>query len=256
MKMCQSDLSKPRRGETLDSIFQGRLKIIQPKKGYRFSIDAVLLAGLTLVRPQDRIVDLGTGCGVIPLLLASQQSVKHITGIELQESLVSMAKRNVLINGFDHLISIVQADLRRLEVAGVGGPTDLVLSNPPYGKLLSGRLNPNSGKAIARHELLATLRDVVRAAAQLLGQKGRLAVIYPARRLSNLLVEVSSRGFAPKRLTLIHSTLDSEARLAHLESVKGGGEELRVNKPFAIYGSDGNYTDEMNAMYGNGPAVS
>jgi len=254
--MCQSDLSKPRRGETLDTIFQGRLKIIQPKQGYRFSIDAVLLAGLTLVRFQDRIVDLGTGCGIVPLLLASQQSVKHITGIEIQESLVSMAKRNVRINGFEQFISIVQADLRKLEVAGVGGPIDLVLSNPPYGKLLSGRLNPNSGKAIARHELLATLGDVVRAAAQLLPQRGRLAVIYPARRLSKLLVEVHSAGFAPKRLTLIHSTLDSEARLVHLESVKGGGEELRVNKPFAIYGSDGKYTDEMNAMYGDGPAVS
>jgi len=256
MKMCQSDLSKPRRGETLDTIFQGRLKIIQPKQGYRFSIDAVLLAGLTLVRPQDRIVDLGTGCGVVPLLLASQKSVKHITCIEIQESLVSMAKRNVIINGFEHLISIVQADLRGLEVARVGGPVDLALSNPPYGKLRSGRLNPNSGKAIARHELLATLADVVRTAAQLLHQKGRLAVIYPARRLANLLVEVSSGGFAPKRLTLIHSSLDAEARLVHLESVKGGGEELLVNKPFAIYGSDGNYTDEMKAMYGNGPAVS
>ena len=255
MKMCQSDPRKPQRGETLDSICQGRLQIIQPKQGYRFSIDAVLLAGLTSVRPQDRAVDLGTGCGVVPLLLASQKSVKQITGIELQESLVSLAKRNVLINGFDHLISIVHADLRSLEDTEVGGPVDLVLSNPPYGKLLSGRLNPNSAKAIARHELLATLEDVVRAAAQLLRQKGRLAVIYPARRLSNLTVELTSGGFAPKRLTLIHSTLDSEARLVHLESVKGGGEELRVNKPFAIYGSDGNYTDEMRAMYGNEPAA-
>jgi len=181
--------------------------------------------------------------------------VKHITGIELQKSLVSIAKRNVLINGFDHLINIVQADLRRLEVTRLGGPMDLVLSNPPYGKLLSGRLNPNSGKAIARHELSATLREVIRAAAELLRRKGRLAVIYPARRLSSLLVELSSGGFAPKRLTLIHSTLDSGARLVHLESVKGGGEELRVHKPFAIYGSDGNYTDEMNAMYGSEPAV-
>jgi tRNA1Val (adenine37-N6)-methyltransferase len=256
MKMRQSDLSKPRRGETLDTIFQGRLKIIQPKQGYRFSVDAVLLAGLTLVRPRDRVVDLGTGCGVVPLLLASQQSVKHITAIEIQESLVSMAKRNVLINGFEDLITIVQADLRGLEVVRAGGPMDLVVSNPPYGKLRSGRLNPNSGKAIARHELLATLADVVRTAAQLLRQKGRLAVIYPARRLANLFVEVSAGGFAPKRLTLIHSSLDAEARLVHLESVKGGGEELLVNKPFAIYGSDGNYTDEMNAMYGNGPAVS
>jgi len=255
MKMCESDLSKLRRGETLDTIFQGRLKIIQPQQGYRFSIDAVLLAGLTLVRPQDRIVDLGTGCGIVPLLLASQQSVKHITGIEIQESLVSMAKRNVLINGFEQFISIVQADLRGLEVTRAGGPMDLVVCNPPYGKLRSGRLSPNSSKAIARHELLATLADVVRTAAQLLHQKGRLAVIYPARRLVNLLVEVNSGGFAPKRLTLIHSTLDGEARLVHLESVKGGGEELQVNKPFAIYGSDGKYTDEMQAMYGNGPAV-
>ena len=108
---------------------------------------------------------------------------------------------------------------------------------------------------MARHELSATLGDVIRAAAKLLRQRGRLAVIYPARRLSNLLVELRSGGFAPKRLTLIHSTLDSEARLVHLESVKGGGEELRVNKPFAIYGSDGSYTDEMNAMYGSEPAV-
>ena len=256
MKMCQSDLSKPRRGETLDTIFQGRLKIIQPKQGYRFSIDAVLLAGLTVVRSQDVIVDLGTGCGIVPLLLAFHRSVQHVSGIEIQESLVSMAKRNVLINGFEHLISIVQADLRDLEVTRAGGPMDLVVCNPPYGKLRSGRLNPNSSKAIARHELLATLADVVRTAAQLLHQKGRLAVIYPARRLANLLVEVTSGGFAPKKLTLIHSTLDEEAKLVHLESVKGGGEELQVNKPFAIYGSDGQYTEEMKAIYGNGPAVS
>ncbi len=255
-KMSQYDLDRPRQGETLDGIFQGRLKIIQPKKGYRFSIDAVLLAGLTRVRPQDRVVDLGTGCGVIPLLLAFKQSVAHITGIEIQESLVSIAKRNVLINGFEHLIRIIQVDLRRLEAAMLDGPVDLVTSNPPYGKLRSGRLNPNSEKAIARHELLANLGDVVRAAAQLLPQKGRLALIYPARRLSNLLKEVSLAGFAPKYLTLIHSTLDSEARLVHLESIKGGGEELRVGKPFAIYRSDGNYTDEMNAIYGNSPAVS
>ena len=175
----------------------------------------------------------------------------------LQPSEISLDNAYQVIESIDEHIPFCHGNQGLLELnAGVGGPMDLVLSNPPYGKLLSGRLNPNSGKAMARHELLATLGDVVRAAAQLLGQKGRLAVIYPARRLSNLLVEVSSRGFAPKRLTLIHSTLDSEARLVHLESVKGGGEELRVNKPFAIYGSDGKYTDEMRAIYGNGPAAS
>jgi tRNA1Val (adenine37-N6)-methyltransferase len=249
--MCQSDAARPRPGETLDAIFQGRLKIIQPEKGYRFSVDAVLLAGLTRIRPQDRVVDLGSGCGIISLLLAFRQPVAHITGIEIQDSLVSMAKRNIIINDFCHLIRIVQADLRQADVAMVEGQVDLVVSNPPYGKLRSGRLNPNSEKAIARHELLADLGDIIRAAAQLLPHKGRLAFIYPARRLPYLLREIDLGGFAPKQMTLIHSTLDSEAKLVHLESIKGGGEELRVSKPFAIYRSDGNYTNEMNAMYGD-----
>jgi tRNA1Val (adenine37-N6)-methyltransferase len=185
-----------------------------------------------------------------------QQPVAHICGVEIQESLVSMARRNVLINGFSHAIDIVQADLRHLHGDAVGSPASLVVSNPPYRRLRSGRLNLISEKAIARHELLANLGDVVSAAAKLLPQKGRLAIIYPARRLPALLGELASKGFAPKHLTLIHSTLVSEAKLIHVESLKGGGEDLHVSKPFAIYRSDGNYTTEMNAMYGNTPAVS
>ena len=256
MKMCNSDACRPLQGETLDTVFQGRLKIIQPEKGYRFSIDAVLLVGLTRIRPRDRVVDLGTGCGVIPLLLAYQHAIDHITGVEIQESLVSIARRNVLINELSHLITIVHTDLKEMNAGTVDGSVDLVMSNPPYGKLRSGRLNPNSKKAIARHELLANVGDVVRAAAQLLPQKGRLALIYPARRLPNLLKEVCLNGFAPKHLTVIHSTLASEAKLVHLESIKGGGEELRLSKPFAIYRNDGEYTDEMKAIYGNAAAVS
>ena len=256
MKMCDSDACRPLQGETLDTVFQGRLKIIQPEKGYRFSIDAVLLVGLTRIRPKDRVVDLGTGCGVIPLLLAHQRAIDHIIGVEIQESLVSMARRNVLINELSHLITIVHTDLKKMNAAMVGGSVGLVMSNPPYGKLRSGRLNPNSKKAIARHELLANVGDVVRTAAQLLPQKGRLALIYPARRLPNLLKEVCLNGFAPKHLTLIHSALESEAKLVHLESIKGGGEELRVSKPFVIYRQNGEYTDEMKAMYGNAAAVS
>ena len=256
MKMCNSDACRPLQGETLDTVFQGRLKIIQPEKGYRFSIDAVLLAGLSRIRPRERVVDLGTGCGVVPLLLATQHAIDHITGVEIQESLVSMARRNVLINELSHLITIVHTDLKKMNTAMVGGSVDLVVSNPPYGKLRSGRLNPNEHKAIARHELLANVGDVVRAAAQLLSQKGRLVLIYPARRLPNLLKEVCLNGFAPKHLTVIHTTLDSGAKLVHLESIKGGGEELRVSKPFVIYRSDGEYTDEMKAIYGNASAVS
>ena len=254
--MCQSDAERPRLGETLEAIFQGRLRVIQPERGYRFSIDAVLLAGLTSVRPRDRVVDLGSGCGIIPLLLAFQKPAAHITGIEIQDSLVSMAKRNVKINEFSHLITILLADLRKVDLTTVDGQVSLVVSNPPYGKLRSGRLNPDTEKAIARHELLANLGDVIRTAARLLPHKGRLALIYPARRLPYLLEEISVGGFAPKQLTLIHSTLDSEAKLVHLESMKGGGEELRVRKPFAIYQSDGSYSTEMNVMYGDSGDVS
>lgn len=254
--MCNSDDFRSVRGKTLDSVFQGRLRIIQPERGYRFSIDAVLLVGLTRTRPGDRVVDLGTGCGVIPLLLACQREIDHITGVEIQESLVSMARRNVLINELVHRIAIIHTDLKKINAEMVGGSADLVMSNPPYGKLRSGRLNPNSKKAIARHELLANVGDVVRAAARLLPEKGRLALIYPARRLPNLLKEVCLHGFAPKHLTVIHSTLESEAKLVHLESIRGGGEELRVSKPFVIYRKNGEYTDEMKAIYGNAAAVS
>lgn len=254
--MCNSDECRALQGETLDTVFQGQLKIIQPEKGYRFSIDAVLLVGLTRTRSGDRVVDLGTGCGIIPLLLAHQREIDHITGVEIQESLVSMARRNVLINELAHQITIVHTDLKKINAAMIGGLVDLVVSNPPYGKVRGGRLNPNSRKAMARHELLANVGDVVGAAARLLPQKGRLTLIYPARRLPNLLKEICLHGFAPKHLTVIHSTLESEAKLVHLESIRGGGEELRVSKPFVIFRKNGEYTDEMKAIYGDAAAVS
>ncbi|MFP3869679.1 MAG: tRNA1(Val) (adenine(37)-N6)-methyltransferase [Syntrophobacteria bacterium] len=254
--MCLSDAALLRDGETLDTFFQGHLKIIQPKSGYRFSMDSVLLAGLTRVRPQERVVDLGTGCGVVPLLLAYRRSAAKITGVEIQESLARIAERNAGINRLSHLICIVRGDLRRMRKDVLDTEVTLAVSNPPYRELHSGRLNPDAEKVIARHEVLATLGDVVQAAARLLPQRGRLALIYPARRLPHLLGELSRRRFAPRHLTLIHTTLDSPARLVHLESVYGGGEELHVGKPFAIYQSKGTYTDEMAAMYGDAPGVS
>jgi tRNA1Val (adenine37-N6)-methyltransferase len=256
MKKCLADASEPQEDETLDSLFQGRLKILQPRRGYRFSLDSVLLAGLTRVRKKDRVVDLGCGCGIIPLLLAFRQAVSHITGIEIQQSLAAMARRNVEINALSHLIDIVHGDLKNVDRHKLSGPATLVISNPPYRELHSGRSNPESERALARHEILVNVADLVRTAARILPQKGRLALIYPARRLPHLFKEVNQGGFAPKQLTLIHATLDSPAKLAHLESVKGGGEELRVGRPFAIYETDGTYSSGMAAMYEQTPLVS
>ena len=249
MKTPPCDVFPPAGEETLDSLFQGRLKILQPREGYRFSLDSVLLAGLTQVRRRDRVVDLGTGCGVVPLLLAFRGAAAHLIGLEIQPSLAALARRNVELNGFSRRVDILEADLRLIQRDQVPGPVSLVVSNPPYREITSGRLNPNREKAFARHELLADLGAVVKAAARLLPEKGRLALIYPARRLPRLFKEVSGAGFTPKRLTLIHGSLDSPGKLAHLEAIKGGGEELRINKPFAVYGADRKYTVEMAAMY-------
>lgn len=249
MKTSPSDVFPPTGDETLDSLFQGRLKLLQPRKGYRFSLDPVLLVGLTRVRRRDRVVDLGTGCGVVPLLLAFRGAASHLTGVEIQPSLAALARRNVALNGFARLVEVLEADLRLIQRDHIPGPTSLVLSNPPYREIATGRLNPDRERASARHELLADLGAVVKAAARLLPDKGRLALIYPARRLPRLLEEVTEGGFAPKRLTLIHGSLDSPAKLAHLEAVRGGGEELQVNPPFAVYRADGRYTTEMAAMY-------
>jgi tRNA1Val (adenine37-N6)-methyltransferase len=256
MKTSPSDAAAPSEQESLDSLFHGRIMILQPRRGYRFSLDSVLLAGLTRVRRRDRVVDLGTGCGVIPLILAFRCAAFHVTGVEIQPSLAALARRNVEMNGLSSFIRIVEGDLRFIRKESIGSPVSLVVSNPPYREILSGRLNPEAEKARARHELLADLGDVAKAAARLLPQKGRLALIYPARRLPRLLREVADAGFAPKLLTLIHGTSDSAAKLAHLEAVKGGGEELRVKKPFVVYRADGGYTSEMAALYDPVPCPS
>jgi tRNA1Val (adenine37-N6)-methyltransferase len=249
MKTCPFDVFPPAADETLDSLFQGRLRILQPRRGYRFSLDSVLLAGLTPVRRRDRVVDLGSGCGVVPLLLAFRGAAAHLTGVEIQPSLAALARRNVKLNGFSPLVEILEADLRLIRREQVPGPVSLVVSNPPYREIASGRLNRNREKALARHELLADLGAVVKAGARILSEKGRLALIYPARRLPRLFKELSEAGFAPKRLTLIYGSLSSPAKLAHLEAIRGGGEELQINKPFVVYGADGRYTPEMAAMY-------
>jgi tRNA1Val (adenine37-N6)-methyltransferase len=249
MKTSPSEVAAPSEQETLDSLFHGRVRILQPRRGYRFSLDSVLLAGLTRVRRRDLVVDLGTGSGVIPLILAFRCAVSHVTGVEIQPSLAALARRNVEMNGFSSLIRIVEEDLRLIRSESIGSPVSLVVSNPPYRRIASGRLNSEAEKARARHELLADLGDVARAAARLLPQKGRLALVYPARRLPRLFREITDAGFAPKVLTLIHGTPDSPAKLAHLEAVKGGGEELRVKKPFTVYRADGGYTSEMATLY-------
>ncbi len=236
--------------QTSDALFGGSLIVHQEEKGYRFSLDAVLLAALTHIRKEDRIVDLGTGCGIIPLIIAHRGKTEHkIAGIEIQPELAELAKKNVSENNFGGRIEIHQMDFRDLSDAFEPGSFDLALSNPPYRKPGTGAVNPNRQKAIARHELCATTADVLGAAGYLLRQGGRIALVYPASRLGNLLHCVLDHGFSPKRLTLIYSYPGGPGRLVHLECRKGGGEELKVEQPFYIYEENGAYSNAMQKVY-------
>lgn len=234
---------------TCDTLFKGKLIVFQPKKGYRFGIDAVLLAGLTRVRRHDRVADLGTGCGVIPLILAYRCLGKRIVGLEIQPELVEMAQQNISVNGFGKKIAIYERDFREIPGSLGAGSFDLVVSNPPYRRLHSGRLNPDGQRAIARHEVKSSIVDVCRAAGYLLNDGGRLSVIYPATRLGFLLVTAQEYGLSPKQLTVIYSSAVSGARLVCLECRKGAGEELRIGPPFLIYKEDQTYTEAMRLLY-------
>jgi tRNA1Val (adenine37-N6)-methyltransferase len=210
----------------------------------------VLLAGLTNIKREDRIIELGTGCGVIPLVLAWHARTKNkITGLEIQPELADLAVKNVSRNNFEDLIEVLRMDFREAPSRFDPESFDVVLSNPPYRKPGAGRINPDRQKALARHEITATVEDVFAAASYLLKTRGRIAIIYPSTRLANLIRSALLHGFSPKRMTLIYSYPHGPARLIHLECLKGGGEELKVAEPFYVYDENGNYSDEMSKFY-------
>lgn len=235
--------------ETFDRLFGDSLVLCQDRRGYRFSIDAVLLAGLTRVKAKDRIMELGTGCGVVLLALASRNLGTHWEGVEIQPRLALLAQKNVEANGLAGRVLVRRMDWRAVHTVFPPEGFDLVVSNPPYRRVLSGRINPDAQKATARHELSGTVWDMFTAAAYLLKYGGRCAVIYPASRLDDLMVGAVEAGFRPKRLTLIHSHHEAQATLVHLECAKGAGQELHVAPPFFIYEKHGRYTAAMVRLH-------
>jgi len=235
---------------TTDSLFRGRLKIIQKKKGYRFSIDAAILAKHIRLRATDIAVDLGTGCGIIPLIISFQAPSAHIYGIEIQKDLADLASRNVQINQMGDKITIVHADMKDFKSYLRPGTVDVVFSNPPYRKVLAGRINPEEERAVARHEIKATLSDVVSVAELLLKPSGRFVVIYPAARTIDLFVRMRALKLEPKRLRLIHPKQGTEAILVVAEGIKQGNPGLNVSSPLTIYEPGGGYTEEAREIIG------
>jgi len=235
--------------ETLDTLFEGRLKILQGKEGYRFSIDALLLAHFANPRPRDRIIDLGTGCGVVPLVLAFRRKAESVIGIELQPSLADLARRNVVLNGFSSRIEIREGNFKELVPEKNRGTFDLGVSNPRYRKVGSGRINPSKERALARHEILATLEDVLRTGHHLLKNKGRFCLIYPAARTADVFQLLRRFHLEPKRAQFVHSLPEDPASLLIVEALKEGKIQTQILPPFFIYQEKGEYTPQARELF-------
>ena len=199
--------------DTVDALLGGKIRIVQSRKGYRTSLDSVLLAHFISVRAGERVIDLGTGNGILPLILAFLNPSLSITGVELQEAMVARATRSVRLNRFHSRVNITCLDVCAVADHFVPNSFEVVVSNPPYRRYRSGRLSENSEKQIARHETNATLQDFVRSAAYLLPAKGRLALIHSALRCVDLLAAMRSNRIEPKRLRMVHSFAAAEATM-------------------------------------------
>lgn len=237
-----------RPGERLDELIINNMKIIQHPAEFRFALDAVLLAHFATVKPGSAAVDLGTGTGVIALLLAAR-GAGRITGLELSPTLADMARRSAAINNLSNQISIINGDLRHLPGVLPAGQYPLVVANPPYRPLGQGQISPNDRVAQACHELTASLADVLAAAGYLLQFRGRFAMVHLPQRLTDILAGMRAAGIEPKRLQMVQSQTGKPPKSLLVEGVRGGRPGLTVLPPLIIYDSSGNYCREILAYY-------
>ncbi|HZK43099.1 MAG TPA: tRNA1(Val) (adenine(37)-N6)-methyltransferase [Syntrophomonadaceae bacterium] len=236
--------------EVLDDLVLGGLKVIQAKTGYRFSIDAVLLTHFCSLEKVKKVVDLGTGSGVIPLLLTYRKPDLKITGIEIQAQMVDRARRSVQYNRLEENIKILNIDIKELKNYLTGGFADLVVVNPPFFKQGEGKISLNQEQAIARHELKISMAEVVETAAYLLNDGGRLALVQRADRLVEIINLFSSNNINLIRMRLVYSHINSEAKLVLIEGQKNSHAKLKIMSPLIIYQPDGEYSEEIKEWYG------
>lgn len=246
--MTESAISlKP--GETVDRLGYQGLRIIQDPSKFKFTLDAFLLAGFVSPKPDARVVDLGSGGGVIPLLLAGQDGVGTVCGIEIQEDLAEMARRSAALNGLSNRIRIINGDLRQINQHFSPNTFDDVLTNPPYYPVNQGVIPKKGAVATAKFEIKCKLTDWVKAAAAMVKANGRVVAVYPAQRLAELIDVLQQYRLIPKRLCLVYSKPDSPGNLALIEARPCGKSGLHVLAPFYIYNPNGKYSLEMEEIF-------
>ncbi len=236
--------------ERIDDLQRNHYRIIQKKNGFCFGMDAVLLSGFVQIKQGEQMIDLGTGTGIIPILLEAKTDGKHFTGLEIQEEIAKMAFRSVLLNKLEERITILHGDIKEASRLCGRASFDVVTSNPPDMVQQHGLKNPNTIKAISRHEIFCTLKDVVRETALLLKPGGRFYLVHRPRRLAEIICVLRDYGLEPKRMKLVHSFADREANMVLIEAVKGGGVMMKVEAPIIVFQEPGVYSEEIHTTYG------
>lgn len=236
--------------ERIDELHRNGYRIIQRENAFCFGMDAVLLSGFAAVKPGEKALDLGTGTGIIPILLEAKTEGKHFTGLEIQEEMAEMASRSVRLNGLEEKIDIITGDIKEAGRIFGGASFDVVTTNPPYMNDSHGLKNPELPKAIARHEVLCTLEDVVREGARVLRPGGRFYMVHRPHRLIEIITALTKYRLEPKRMKMVHPFVDKEANMVLIEAVRGGRSMIKVEKPLIVYKEPGVYTDEIYDIYG------
>ncbi|MCR4791695.1 MAG: tRNA1(Val) (adenine(37)-N6)-methyltransferase [Lachnospiraceae bacterium] len=236
--------------ERIDDLQRAGLKIIQDPGRFCFGMDAVLLAHFTNVPDDSNVLDLGTGTGIIPILMSALTKAAHLSGLEIQDESADMADRSVRLNGIEDRVTIVKGDIK--EAGGIfpRASFDIITCNPPYLQGGHGITNPGDAKAIARHEILCTLEDVVANAEVLLKTGGKFCMVHRPFRLSEIMNVMHEHHLEPKRMRLVYPFADREPNMVLIEGVRGGNMRIEVEKPLILQNPDGSYTDEVKEWYG------
>lgn len=244
-----TDMNIIHENERLDDLCRDGLMLIQRPDIFCFGMDAVLLSTFAKAGKGQRVLDMGTGNGVIPILMQAKNKETTYVGLEIQEISADLAIRNVEYNKLKDKIEIVRGDIK--EASGIVGEAsfNVVTTNPPYMKESHGIENPTSAKAIARHEILCNLEDIIREASRVLKSSGHMFMVHRPQRLVDIFDLMRHFHLEPKRIRLVYPHKDKEANMVLIEAVKGGNSQLIVEKPLVVYNEDGTYTEELLKMY-------